>query len=129
SLDPATETCGPTIVDRQGTEAEGQIHEPLHEDSCLGLDANPSRLVPVVGCPKSTRSRSDHGLRDCLVAFRPRRCYLRIPWMIRVGPTDGIRINSMDKAADGEVLGQGRFLRFVRRDGWEFVERVRPIRA
>ena len=28
-----------------------------------------------------------------------------------------------------EVLGQGRFLRLVRRDGWEFVERTRPVRA
>jgi ADP-ribose pyrophosphatase len=28
-----------------------------------------------------------------------------------------------------EVLGQGRWLRLVRRDGWEFVERTRPVRA
>lgn len=28
-----------------------------------------------------------------------------------------------------EVLGQGRFLRLVRRDGWEFVERTKPVRA
>ncbi len=28
-----------------------------------------------------------------------------------------------------EVLGEGRFLRLVRRNGWEFVERTRPIRA
>ncbi len=29
----------------------------------------------------------------------------------------------------GEVLGEGRFLRLVRRNGWEWVERTRPIRA
>ena len=29
--------------------------------------------------------------------------------------------------AGGEVLGQGKFLRLVRRDGWEFVERIGPI--
>jgi ADP-ribose pyrophosphatase len=28
-----------------------------------------------------------------------------------------------------ELLGQGRFLRLVRREGWEFVERVRPVRS
>jgi ADP-ribose pyrophosphatase len=28
-----------------------------------------------------------------------------------------------------EVLGQGRFLRLVRRNGWEFVERTKPVRA
>jgi ADP-ribose pyrophosphatase len=28
-----------------------------------------------------------------------------------------------------EVLGQGRFLRLVRRNGWEFVERTRPVRS
>src|SRR3954462_13636416 len=29
----------------------------------------------------------------------------------------------------GEVVGEGRFLRLVRRDGWEYVERTGPIRA
>lgn len=28
-----------------------------------------------------------------------------------------------------EVLGQGRFLRLIRRKGWEYVERTRPVRA
>lgn len=35
----------------------------------------------------------------------------------------------MKETSAGEVLGQGRFLRLVRRDGWEFVERTRPVRA
>ena len=28
-----------------------------------------------------------------------------------------------------EVIGEGRFLRLVRRQGWEFIERTRPIRS
>ncbi len=28
-----------------------------------------------------------------------------------------------------EVLGQGRFLRLVRRNGWEFTQRTRPVRS
>jgi ADP-ribose pyrophosphatase len=28
-----------------------------------------------------------------------------------------------------EVIGQGKFLRLIRRDGWEYAERTRPIRA
>ena len=35
----------------------------------------------------------------------------------------------METSAVGETLAEGRFLRFVKREGWEFVERVRPIRA
>jgi ADP-ribose pyrophosphatase len=35
----------------------------------------------------------------------------------------------MDRTDGGEVLGQGRFLRLVRRNGWEFVERTKPVKA
>src|SRR3954471_418393 len=31
--------------------------------------------------------------------------------------------------ANNEVLGEGRFLRLVRRGGWEVAERTRPVRA
>jgi len=37
--------------------------------------------------------------------------------------------SSMSETIAGEVLGQGRFLRLVRRNGWEFVERTQPVRA
>jgi ADP-ribose pyrophosphatase len=30
---------------------------------------------------------------------------------------------------DHHILGQGRFLRLVRRNGWEFVERTKPVRS
>lgn len=32
-------------------------------------------------------------------------------------------------AANVEVLGRGKFLQLVRRDGWEFVQRTKPVRA
>ncbi len=35
----------------------------------------------------------------------------------------------MSPTDPGEVLGQGKFLRLVRRNGWEFVERTKPVRA
>jgi ADP-ribose pyrophosphatase len=35
----------------------------------------------------------------------------------------------MSDPEDDQTLGQGRFLRLVRRAGWEYVERVRPIRS
>jgi ADP-ribose pyrophosphatase len=35
----------------------------------------------------------------------------------------------MNDRPDDATLGQGTFLRLVRRDGWEYVERVRPIRS
>ena len=35
----------------------------------------------------------------------------------------------MDQSKDVSVLGEGRFLRLVRRDGWEYVERTPPVRA
>jgi ADP-ribose pyrophosphatase len=35
----------------------------------------------------------------------------------------------MSTATGVEVLGQGRFLRLVRRDGWEVAERTKPVRA
>lgn len=35
----------------------------------------------------------------------------------------------MNEASAGEVLGQGRFLRLVRRQNWEFIERTKPVRA
>ena len=39
------------------------------------------------------------------------------------------RIASIDKPRNVNVLGEGKFLRLIRRDGWEYVERTRPIRA
>src|SRR5438270_7882 len=39
------------------------------------------------------------------------------------------RIDTMDEPRDVDVLGEGKFLRLIRRDGWEYVERTRPIRA
>jgi ADP-ribose pyrophosphatase len=30
---------------------------------------------------------------------------------------------------DAEILGAGKFLRLVRRSGWEYVERTKPIRS
>jgi ADP-ribose pyrophosphatase len=35
----------------------------------------------------------------------------------------------MSKKRDPEIIGEGKHLRLVRRDGWEYVERARPIRA
>jgi ADP-ribose pyrophosphatase len=35
----------------------------------------------------------------------------------------------MGPAPDQDTLGQGRYLRLVRRNGWEFVERTRPVRS
>jgi ADP-ribose pyrophosphatase len=35
----------------------------------------------------------------------------------------------MGEPGDAETLGQGRFLRLVRRNHWEFVERTRPVRS
>src|SRR3954452_4774919 len=35
----------------------------------------------------------------------------------------------MGEPGSSDVLGQGRFLRLVRRGGWEFVERTRPVGA
>src|SRR5437773_3371073 len=35
----------------------------------------------------------------------------------------------MKQTNEGEVLGEGKFLRLVRRNGWEFVERTKPVRA
>jgi ADP-ribose pyrophosphatase len=35
----------------------------------------------------------------------------------------------MAKTDAVEVLGQGKFIRLVRRNGWEFAERTRPVRA
>jgi len=35
----------------------------------------------------------------------------------------------MDRSGATEVLGQGKFLRLVRRKGWEFVERTSHVRA
>ncbi|CAN5618287.1 NUDIX hydrolase [soil metagenome] len=35
----------------------------------------------------------------------------------------------MDPLRDAFVLGEGRFLRLVRRAGWEYVERTRPVRS
>jgi len=35
----------------------------------------------------------------------------------------------MGQAPDPDVLGQGRFLRLVRRNGWEFVERTKRVRS
>jgi ADP-ribose pyrophosphatase len=35
----------------------------------------------------------------------------------------------MDQSKDVCVLAEGRFLRLVRRDGWEYVERTRPVRS
>lgn len=35
----------------------------------------------------------------------------------------------MNPTQGGEVLGEGKFLRLVRRNGWEFVERTTPVRA
>jgi ADP-ribose pyrophosphatase len=35
----------------------------------------------------------------------------------------------MNQPQNPEILGQGRFLRLVRRNGWEFVERTKPVRA
>jgi ADP-ribose pyrophosphatase len=35
----------------------------------------------------------------------------------------------MNPTQGDEVLGQGRFLRLVRRGGWEFVQRTKPVRS
>jgi ADP-ribose pyrophosphatase len=35
----------------------------------------------------------------------------------------------MSTTGSSEVLGEGRFLRLVRRDGWEVAERTKPVRA
>lgn len=35
----------------------------------------------------------------------------------------------MNHAASSEILGQGKFLRLIRRAGWEYVERTSPVRA
>jgi ADP-ribose pyrophosphatase len=35
----------------------------------------------------------------------------------------------MSNKLDPEVIGEGKHLRLVRRDGWEYVERTSPIRA
>lgn len=35
----------------------------------------------------------------------------------------------MSQAPTRDVLGEGRFLRLVRRNGWEFVERTRRVRS
>ena len=35
----------------------------------------------------------------------------------------------MNTTRGDEVLGEGKFLRLVRRNGWEFVERTKPVRA
>jgi ADP-ribose diphosphatase len=35
----------------------------------------------------------------------------------------------MDHSRDVSVLGEGRFLRLVCREGWEYVERTRPVRS
>jgi ADP-ribose pyrophosphatase len=35
----------------------------------------------------------------------------------------------MSERPGEETLGQGKFLRLVRRDGWEYVERTRPVRS
>jgi len=35
----------------------------------------------------------------------------------------------MGDRSGSETLGEGHFLRLVRRDGWEYVERTRPVRS